>query len=326
MRIVYSHHYDITCFGLERLHPFDSRKHSKAWRWLRREAGATAKRAMVRVPRPIGRHELLQIHFAEYLATLRHSAVLADALELPIVRKLPAWAVDWRVLRPMRWATMGSVAAARAAREHGLAVNLAGGFHHAKPDCGEGFCVYGDVALAVHTLRSEGCFSPTERIVHIDLDAHQGNGVCHFFRNDRQVFLFDMYNSCVYPAYDRAARERLDCDLPLPLGCPGSEYLAVLRQQLPAFLDSAGKTQAIGLAIYNAGTDVFSGDPLGGLQLSAKDILERDLFVIGQLRDRGIPVVMLPSGGYTSQSYLLIARTVASLLRCDGAPAQDNNA
>lgn len=315
MRIVFSRHYDITCFGLERLHPFDTRKHGRAWRWLRKTVGPRINELHVRVPRAIKTDELMAVHSAEYLESLKRPDLLAKALEVPAAARLPHWVIDWRVLRPMRWATMGSMLAGRAAMEHGLAVNLAGGYHHAKPDRGEGFCLYADIALLVHTLRDEGKLTDTDRVACIDLDAHQGNGVCHCFRDDRRVFLFDIYNADTYPSYDRAARERLDCDLPLPMGCGGDEYLKLLRLQLPAFLDSVGKSQRIGLGVYNAGTDVFAGDPVGGMSLSADDILDRDLFVIGQLRQRGIPVVMLPSGGYTKVSYRLIADTVYHLVQ-----------
>jgi histone deacetylase 11 len=88
----------------------------------------------------------------------------------------------------------------------------------------------------------------------------------------------------------------------------------MLQDKLPEFLDSLSKRRSIELAIYNAGTDVVTGDPLGNLELSPDDVLERDLFVVDQLRSRGIPVVLLPSGGYTQGSCQLIAATVGELI------------
>jgi histone deacetylase 11 len=151
--------------------------------------------------------------------------------------------------------------------------------------------------------------------VYVDLDAHQGNGVCHHFLSDSRVFIFDAFNADIYPAYDRTARDRIDCPVPLGLGCTGTEYQRRLELALPGFLDSLTRTGRVGLAIYNAGTDVFEGDALGGLRLSASDVLARDLFVIEQLRARGLPVVMLLSGGYSRESYRLVANTVGALLR-----------
>jgi len=318
VRVAFDSRYDIGFFGIERLHPFDTRKYGRAWQVLRKQVGPLLARSHLPVPRPVTRDELLAVHTPRYLDSLRRSANVAAVLELPPVRYLPNWLLDWCVLRPMRWAVMGSLVAAEAALTCGVAVNLSGGYHHAKPDGGEGFCVYSDIALLVHHLRTKRLIADGAKIAYIDLDAHQGNGVSHQFLNDPRVFLYDMYNPSIYPAYDRAARERIDCNVPLPMHCMGKEYLDLLRRRLPGFLDSLCREAPPALAIYNAGTDVFIGDALGGLFLYAEDVLERDLFVIGECRSRGLPVVMLLSGGYSKQSYQLVAGTVRALLERDG--------
>lgn len=146
-----------------------------------------------------------------------------------------------------------------------------------------------------------------------DLDAHQGNGVCHQFASDNRVFIYDQYNRDIYPGYDYEAKERIDANHPLPHHCSSGMYLARLRESLPPFLGSLAKTP-LRLAIYNAGTDPFIEDRLGGLQLSADDILQRDRFVFQQFRQRGLPFVMLLSGGYSRQSHRLVAKSVAALL------------
>lgn len=315
MKIVYTRRYNIGFFGVERLHPFDARKYGRAWRAVGREARRLRNRAWVGVPRPASFADLAAVHDPAYLDRLRDPGVLADALELPFVRRLPGWAVRWAVLRPMRWAVAGSLVAARAAMESGLAVNLSGGYHHAKPDRGEGFCVFNDIAYLVHRLRAEGRLGTDDRVAYVDLDAHQGNGVGHHVRDDPLVFLYDAFNRDIYPAYDRAARERVDCPVPLPAGCTGPDYLRLLELTLPRFLDSVGRNGRVGLAVYNAGTDVYAGDALGGLGLSAADVLTRDLYAVGQLRARGLPTVMLLSGGYSRESYRLVANTVIELLR-----------
>jgi histone deacetylase 11 len=214
----------------------------------------------------------------------------------------------------MRWATMGTVVAAKEARRHGFAVNLGGGYHHAKPHGGEGFCVYSDIALAIYLMRQEGLLNTDDRVAYVDLDAHQGNGVCHEFMHDRRVFIFDMYNSEIFPSYDMEARERIDCDVRLAGMCKDIDYLRELNTHLPGFLDSITRRQGVALAIYNAGTDVFLGDPLGGLCLTAEAILQRDLFVVQELRKRGIATMMLLSGGYTRFSHKMVADSVIHLL------------
>lgn len=319
MKLVYTRRYNIGFLGLERLHPFDSRKYGRAWRAIGREVRQLRDKAWVGVPRLVSIAELAAVHEPAYLHRLEYSRELARALELPFLRMLPSWAIWRAVLRPMRWAVAGSLVAGREALTHGVAVNLSGGYHHAKPDGGEGFCVFNDVAYLVHGLRREGRLKPDDRIAYIDLDAHQGNGVCHHFHADRQMFIYDAFNPRIYPSSDREAITRIDRAVHLPSKCTGTEYLQLLDISLPGFLDSIGRNASIGLAIYNAGTDIFEGDALGHLRIPAADVLARDLFVIDQLRTRNIPVVMLLSGGYSRESYRLVANTVVELLRRYGS-------
>lgn len=317
-RVVYNRHYNIGFYGLERLHPFDSRKYGRAWKRLRRHFGPLLGQWHLDPTRAANRDELLLVHSAEYLARIREPKYVAGALEVPQLRYLPAWAIDWHVLRPMRWATRGTLLAARAALDHGFAVNLSGGYHHAKPERGEGFCIYSDIGIAVAALRRDGAIRETDRIVYVDTDAHQGNGVCHTFMSDARVFIFDMFNCRIYPMFDVQARKRIDCEVAITSACTDSEYMRELRNRLPGFLDSVSHGP-VGLAIYNAGTDVFAGDPLGGLNISASTIRERDLFVVGELRKRKIPTAMVLSGGYTQSSHQLVADSVIALLEMETA-------
>lgn len=309
-RIVYSRHHDMGFFGIERLHPFDSRKYGKAWRRLRQHWGASLEHATSRPTRSIGREELLAVHSQAYLDRLRDPVYLAEVLELPPLEKLPSRIIDWAVLRPMRWATMGTVLAVRECLRHGFAVNLGGGYHHAKPSEGEGFCVYADIAVAVQAIRAAGSVDPQDLVAYVDLDAHQGNGVCYCFADDPSVLVFDMYNCEIYPGPDPVARDRIDCDVPVRCGCDDREYLSRLEARLPEFLDRVSPPRRIGLAIYNAGTDIHADDPLGALKVSTEGVLARDLFVVRELRRRDIPTAMLLSGGYTRISYELVADSV----------------
>jgi len=311
--VVYSHRYNIGFYGLERLHPFDSRKYGRAWRSLKSHFGADLKLFHIRLDRSANEDELLLVHTADYLQQLRNSRYVAKILELPQVGLLPYWLIDSHVLDPMRWATRGTIVAAESALKNGFAINLSGGYHHAKPDCGEGFSVYADAAIAVSSLRDNRLLNEKDRVVFIDTDAHQGNGNCHSFMTDDRIFIFDIFNSRIYPFHDKESRGRIDCEIALTQLNTGTDYNSKLKKQLPKFLDSVCDSN-VGLAIYNAGTDVFSGDPLGGLDVSQDAILERDLFVAAELRKRKIPFIMLPSGGYTKQSYQLLANSVIKII------------
>jgi histone deacetylase 11 len=173
--VVYSRHYDITFFGIERLHPFDSRKYGRAWRALLGQFGRGLDARRLTPSGPVSDADLRSVHTDPYLDThLRSPAYLARALEVPPVARAPRWLIDWRVLRPMRWATAGTILAAREAlRSGGVVMNLTGGYHHAGPNRGEGFCLYADVGIAVAVLRRDGVLAAGDRVLYVDLDAHQ---------------------------------------------------------------------------------------------------------------------------------------------------------
>lgn len=316
-RIIYSNYYNIGFFGLEQLHPFDSRKYGRAYHALHKHFGELLKEITISPKRPVNTSELLMVHTTSYLEQLHNPDYLAQALEIPLLTYLPYWLINRCVLYPMRWATMGTMIGAKESLKHGFVVNLGGGFHHAKPTAGEGFCIYADIPLAIHSLRAQQLIDEESHIAYIDLDAHMGNGVCHAFKNDKRVFIFDMFNSMIYPIHDSEARDRIDCDYRLHSHHSEAEYLTNLEKLLPPFLDSISKSQKTSLAIYNAGTDVFLNDPLGQLSLTAKAILKRDLFVVKELRKRGIPTLMLLSGGYTKESYQLVANSVIELVEME---------
>ncbi len=321
LRIVYASQYNISFFGFERLHPFDGRKYGRAWKFLRNQFGKSLDPFWIKPAQPATHAQLLEIHTEEYLQQLRKSAFVARVLEIPLVRRLPNWLIDWIVLRPMRWATIGTTIAAREAMKHGLAINMSGGYHHASHNDGLGFSAYADIGLAIQQLRKEKLLSETGKVAYIDLDAHQGNGVCRTFFDDNRVFIYDQYNLHIFPM-DVKAQRRIDCDVPIAGGTHGADYLVTLRKRLPIFLDSICRGGEVQLGIYNAGTDIFMEDQLGGLNLSAAQVLERDQFVLDQLIDRKIPAVALLSGGYSAQSYQLVAAMVADVLEKWGHSAR----
>jgi hypothetical protein len=133
IRIVYTRRYNIRAFGLEKLHPFDSQKYGRAFRRLKHRFGDRLRKMWVRLPRACTRDELLRIHTPEYLKHLADSTYVARALEVPQAASFPGRVLDWCVLRPMRWGTMGTIVAAREAMAHGLAINLSGGITMRSP-------------------------------------------------------------------------------------------------------------------------------------------------------------------------------------------------
>ena len=291
--------------GLRFLHPFDSYRARRVYVELRRELGLGTSRSRARLVAPLGPvsdQELLLVHTPEYLDSLRDPQVLATAIEVMVLALTPRAFLNWCLVTPMRWAVSGTLLAFREALREGLAFNLTGGFHHAKTDRGEGFCLFNDIAYAIKTLQAEGRITT---VLYVDLDAHQGNGVCQVFASDPRVKIFDVYNAQVYPQGEDELRARLDASFPLQCETRDDAYLELLERELPPFM-----AQPADLVVYNAGSDIVRGDRLGALSISPQAVLRRDQIVIKESRRRGVPLVFLPSGGYTRDSYRLISRTI----------------
>ena len=197
------------------------------------------------------------------------------------------------VLIAQRRQVGGTVEAARWAikRSSRVAFNVGGGFHHAEPEAGAGFCVYNDVAVAIAVLREEGFEAP---IAIIDLDYHQGNGNIVTYENDKSVFTYSIHGS-VWSHVEGAFDEQFL----LPSQVDDEGYLSALRDSLPKLLDEV----APGLLFYVAGNDVLKEDRLGDFQLSRQGVLERDRTVIELARQHDCPVVVTLGGGYSDDAW-----------------------
>ena len=181
----------------------------------------------------------------------------------------------------------GTVAATRHALEHGVAMNLAGGTHHAFPDHGEGFCVFNDVAVAIRLLRRDGL---VRRAAIVDLDVHQGNGTHAIFAGDADVHTFSMHGGKNYPFHKVSGT----LDIELPDGTGDDAYLELLHATLPRVLAASSPD----LVVYIAGADPHEGDRLGRLALTFEGLARRDAFVLDSCREVGIPVAVTIGGGY----------------------------
>lgn len=194
------------------------------------------------------------------------------------------------LLKRGRHIAQGTIECARHAREHGVALNIAGGTHHAYADRGEGFCVFNDFAIAANFLLRQ---KEAEKILIVDLDVHQGNGTAHIFQNEPRVFTFSMHGERNYPL----RKEQSDLDIGLPDKTEGHEYLKVLENTLPRLI----REQQPDLVFYLSGVDVLESDRLGRLSLSIQACKERDRFVFNTCKAAGIPVAVSMGGGYSRQ-------------------------
>ena len=300
--LFYSKGYNISAFGLERLHPFDGSKYQKIYDSIKRDGLRNAE-DFTR-PTSLTTAQLLEVHSEEYLNSLNDGNVLRRILEVHALAIVPPLLTDWRILKPMRLAAGGTLETCRAAVKHGLAINIGGGYHHADRDSGGGFCVYCDGPIAIKILQREGL---VKRALIVDTDAHQGNGFANVMRNDDKIFGLDLYDDSIYP-YPKVDE---DWSIAFPKGTDGHTYLAKLKTALPEAIEKF-KPDFI---FYNAGSDVLATDPLSSFLLRVEDMNERDLFVVETARQNNVALAMVLAGGYGRESATAHSQSIREILR-----------
>lgn len=306
--IVYTSDYNIGFLGLEKLHPFDSGKWGRVFEFLK-EAKLIDEKSVVK-PKEATADELEVVHTKRYLDSLRWSAVVATICEVPPVACLPNFIVQRKLLQPLRTQTGGSIMAGKMAMDRGWAINIGGGFHHCSSNQGGGFCAYADITLSIKFLFNH--VEGVSKAMIIDLDAHQGNGHEADFMGDERVYIMDVYNTYIYPR-DRKVKGAIRKNIQLNHFTSDEEYLPLLRRHIPEALEEFQPD----IVVYNAGTDILIGDPLGNLAISPEGIIERDRIVFKECRQRRVPVLMVTSGGYQRTTARVIADSILNLKRME---------
>ncbi|RDD46868.1 Histone deacetylase 11 [Trichoplax sp. H2] len=258
------------------------------------------------IPNEATENDLLVVHPSSYLKSLKWSITVANIIEVPFVALLPNFVVQKRILKAFRYQTGGTVLAGKLALERGWAINIGGGFHHCSSDNGGGFCAYADITICLKMLFQH--VDGVRKAVIIDLDAHQGNGHERDFAYNSNVYILDLYNADIYPR-DKDARRGISKEIKIRTGEKDDRYLMLVKLNYPTILDEFKPD----IVIYNAGTDILDGDPLGGLCISAQGVIKRDEIVFKETRFRNIPIVMLTSGGYQKSNAKIIADSIMNL-------------
>jgi acetoin utilization deacetylase AcuC-like enzyme len=257
--------------------------------------------ALIR-PIPATRDELLLAHEAGYV-----DAVFDGTLPAKAQREI---GFPWSpaMVERSRRSVGATLGASQVAASDGIAVNLAGGTHHAYADRGSGFCVFNDVAVCVRAMQRDrmGSGRPPIRIAIVDLDVHQGNGTASILGRDPGVFTLSIHGERNFPF----RKEASDLDVGLDDGCGDDEYLVALDEALDTMRDRF-EPQFI---FYLAGADPYRGDRLGRLDLSADGLAARDRRVFDFASECGAPVVVMMAGGYGNvieETCAIHAQTVA---------------
>jgi acetoin utilization deacetylase AcuC-like enzyme len=258
--------------------------------------GLVAPECLVEAP-PASWEDLGLVHTSAYL-----NAVATGTLPADVQRRIGfPWSPG--MVERARRSVGATIAAARAALADGVAVNLAGGTHHAFADRGEGYCVFNDVAVCSRVLQRD---HDVVRIAVVDCDVHQGNGTAAIFRDDPAVFTFSMHGANNFPFHKEAS----DLDVHLEDGAGDEEYLGLLS----AHLDAVLQRHEPEFIFYLAGADPYEGDRLGRLKLTIAGLRARDELVLGRCRALSLPVAISMSGGYASDVDAIVtihANTVA---------------
>ncbi len=205
------------------------------------------------------------------------------------------WSED--LVRRTCIAPMGTLLTAQLALKHGIACHLAGGTHHAHYDFGSGFCILNDLAITARALRAGGL---VKRVLIFDCDVHQGDGTAAILAGDPELFTCSIHCEKNFPT----RKSRSDLDVGLPVGLEDDGYLAVVEETLSDLLRQLQPD----LVLYDAGVDVYAGDPLGRLAVSLTGLAERERRVLTLCREHGVPVATVIGGGYDDDRPALARR------------------
>ena len=227
-------------------------------------------------------HHILKAHQEDYFNRL-----VGLQLKPSEVRKI-GFPLSKELVQRERIIADGTIQNCHFALEHGIAMNIAGGTHHAYSNRGEAFCMLNDQAIGARYLQATEL---AQQLLIVDLDVHQGNGTAEIFQKDSSVFTFSMHGKANYPF----KKEISDLDIPMEKGTDDDTYLSILKKTLPRVLDNVRPD----FIFYLCGVDVVATDKLGTLGMTVDGCRERDRFVLQTCKDHGIPVQCSMGGGYS---------------------------
>jgi acetoin utilization deacetylase AcuC-like enzyme len=228
--------------------------------------------------------DILAIHKEEYWHKLKNLTLSRKE------ERRTGFPLSEALVERERIINQGTIDAANFALEYGVAMNIAGGTHHAFTDRGEGFCLLNDIAIAAHYLIKN---NKVKKILVVDLDVHQGNGTAEIFQHNPDVFTFSMHGKGNYPMH----KENSDLDIELEDKTDDKTYLKILRETLPRLIDE----QQPDFIFFQSGVDVLATDKLGRLGMTIDGCKERDRIVFEHCYENEIPVVASMGGGYSEK-------------------------
>lgn len=284
LKIAYHPSYE---YPLKKGHRFPMEKYDLLPKQLLHEGTCTAENFFE--PKKVNDEDVLRVHSLEYLNKLKNLSLSQSEI------RVTGFPLSEALVNRELVIAQGSIEASLFALKHGIAMNIAGGTHHAYSSHGEAFCLLNDQAIAATYLFHHKLAA---KILIVDLDVHQGNGTAEIFSNNPNVFTFSMHGEKNYPF----RKETSDLDIPLPNNTTDQEYLTVLYKVLP---DLIAKQQP-DFIYYLSGVDILETDKLGKLGCTLDGCKKRDEFVLELCVQHKIPVMCSMGGGYSPEIKTII--------------------
>lgn len=233
-------------------------------------------------PESVSENHILAVHDSGYWSKLKSLSLT------PAEVRRTGFPLTERLVKREVTIMQGTLMCTHYAKQYGVAMNIAGGTHHAFSYKGEGFCLLNDLAIAAKYVLDKG---HAAKILIVDLDVHQGNGTAQIFRNESRVFTFSMHGANNYPL----VKENSDLDIGLPDGVQDAFYLKTLDTNLKNLIDQVQPD----FMFFQSGVDILETDKLGRLRITREGCRERDRIVLETARKNKIPVVVSMGGGYS---------------------------
>ena len=284
--LVYRKRYNIVAPLLDKCHPFDTKKYGRIYNFLKEDYRIITESNKTKIWQPDfpSRETLGHDVSFWHLFWLNYSIYCTKISEIPICF-LPGSMVRLMLLNPVLYGTQGTIDAALMAYDKGYAINLSGGYHHCHKSSGSGFCFMPDITLAITHLRK---YLGVKKVMIVDLDAHQGNGHERDFLGDENVYIIDFYNPNIFPG-DTYAKDAIDVEFYVTHRIDDQAYLNAMKRLIePCIIEFQPE-----FILFNAGTDILDGDPLGKCSISANGILQRDQLVFDLAFKYKVPILMV---------------------------------
>lgn len=229
---------------------------------------------------PATQAQLALVHQPEYI-----KALCQGALDDKAMRRIGFPWSEFLIKRSLQ-SVGGTIRTMQLALQHGIALHLSGGYHHAFAGEGAGFCLFNDLAVAAAVALQQG----VDKVLIFDCDVHQGDGTALLFGGEPRVVTASLHGEKNFPA----RKQHSDWDISLPTQCEDAAYLEAVHSSFDYLL----RLHQPDLVLYDAGVDIHKDDDLGLLHISTQGVYQRDHFVLKRCRELNIPVAAVIGGGY----------------------------